>query len=160
VSPGGVTAAPHFFAGLRWYAASRFDLGVTFVAPTLPAVVEDAEGRSTVTLASSYVVGDLLLLPRSSVYGARVGLGVGVFWAHMEGSASPGFDGRGADVFTSVSLLHAGISRALGTSARLWLDATLALTAPRLVVRFANRDVANWGRPAFFGAAGLEFPFL
>ena len=112
------------------------------------------------TLASSYVVGDLLLLPRSSAYGARVGLGVGTFWAHMEGSASPGFHGRGDNVFTSVSLLHAGVSRALGTSARLWLDATLALTAPRLVVRFANRDVASWGRPTFFGAAGLEFPFL
>ena len=41
---------------------------------------------------------------------------------------------------------------------RVWLDATLALTAPRFVVRFGDRDVADWGRPAFFGALRLEFP--
>ena len=160
LSPGGVTAAPHFVASLRWHAASRFDLGVTTIAPIIPAVVDGPEGRSTVTLTSSCLVGDLLLLPRDATYGARAGLGVGLLWTHLEGSSSPGFRGRGEDVFTSLWLVHAGVSRALGTSVRLWLDATLAITAPRLVVRFAGRDVAEWGRPAVLGAAGLELPFL
>ena len=160
VSPGGVTAAPHVLAGLRWHAARRLDLGVTTIAPIVPAVVNGAEGRSTVTLTSSYVVGDLLLLPCDATFSARAGVGVGILWTHLEGSSSPGFRGRSDDVFTSLWVVHAGLSRALGTSVRLWLDATLAFTAPRLVVRFAGHHVAEWGRPALLGAAGLELPFL
>jgi hypothetical protein len=159
-SPGGISAAPHVFASLRWHIAARFDLGVTAIAPTLPAAVAHAEGRATVTLASAAMGSDYLLLPRSSVYGARVGLGTGVLWAHLEGAAAPGFRSRGADVFTSISFVNIGASRALGSMLRVWLDASVALTAQRFVVRFAQHDVADWGRPAFFGALGLEFPVL
>jgi hypothetical protein len=160
LSPGGISAAPHLFASLRWHAAPRFDLGLTAIAPTLPAVVDDAEGRSTVTLAAIAMGGDFLLLERSSVYNARGGVGVGVLWAHLEGAAAPDFRSGRDDVLTSLSFVDIGVSRALGSTMRVWLDATLALTAPRFVVRFGDRDVADWGRPAFFGALRLEFPVL
>jgi hypothetical protein len=122
--------------------------------------VHEAEGRAKVTLSTAALGGDYLLLPRSSVHGARVSLGTGVLWAHLQGSAAPGYGSGSDDVFTSLTFVSIAGSRALGPKVRLWIDATLGVTAPRFVLRFAGRDVASWGRPAVFAALGVEFPLF
>jgi hypothetical protein len=157
-SVGGLAVTPHIDVWMRLRASDSFALTTRLVLPTIPATVEGREGRATVTLAGATVGGDALLLPQEGRFQVRTGAGVGVLWAHMEGTATPTFVGRGDDVVTTLSFLHSGASARLSRSVFVFADATLALASPRPVIVFADRTVAAWGQPATFFTVGLELP--
>lgn len=155
-SPGGLAPTVHMDVWGRFRASKRFVFGPRFVLPTLPATVEEREGRATITLASASMFGDFLIVPEGRPFGAHAGVGFGGVWAHMEGTASQSFVGRGDDVFAAFMFGHAGGSAAIGETVRLWLDASLGLSTPGVGVGFAGRSVAEWGQPALIASAGLQ----
>jgi hypothetical protein len=155
LSPGGLGPTPHVDVAVRWRAAGRFVLGTRVFVPALPAAVDGPEGRASVSLSAASITGDAELLPPGRFF-ARAGVGVGALWAHMDGAAAPSFVGRGDDVFAALSFVHAGAAVAASRDVRFFGDATLAVATPRPVVRFADREVASWGRPAAFFTLGLE----
>ncbi len=160
VSPGGLGATPLLDLWIRLRAAARFAVAFRLLAPTLPASVEAVEGRSTVTLALPSIAGDALFFRDESALQGHAGVGVGVLWAHMEGTATRQFVGRGDDVLAALAYVHGGATFALGESVRLFADATLAVATPRPVMSFADRPVAAWGQPAAALAIGLELPLF
>ena len=155
LSPGDLGVVPQLDVWARLRAADRFVLGLRLVLPTLPVIVEGTEGRASVTLASASVAGDVLFLDTPKWRG-HAGVGVGAVWAHMEGTASQAFVGRGDDVLAALSYLHGGASYRLGSNVRLFGDLTFGVATPRPVVVFGERTVAAWGQPVGTASLGLE----
>jgi hypothetical protein len=156
LSPGGVPVTAQAALAFRWYPMPRFDLAVMVLAPTVPATVRSTEGSTTAFLSAVGLQGDFLIAERTATFNARVGAGVGLLWSHLEGSAVSPFEGRVENVWLPLPFLRAGASRALGSTVRLWLDVGVAITPSRLVIHFAGREVANFGRPMVFSTLALE----
>ena len=156
VSPGGLGVTPHVDLWARARIAEPFEGGLRLLAPTIPAVVDAREGRSTITLSSAALAADAVLLPAASALRVRTGVGVGVLWVHMEGTGAQAFVGRGDDVVSAFTFVHVAPTIALGPSLRLFADATVGLADPRPVVVFAERKVAGWGQPAILTTLGIE----
>lgn len=62
------------------------------------------------------------------------------------------------DTFVAWPFAQAHMGYALGTTA-VFLDARLGPVVPEPVIRFADREVVRWGRPATLITMGSEIAF-
>lgn len=146
-SPGGVDAFATFDVALRWHAWEYVTVAAGFAAPLGTPVVAAAEGSAEVQPWRAYL--DLRWLPLAGRgwFQPDLGLGLGAAFVRMTGTAEPGFVGTDDLVSTFAASLVAGLEyRALDWLA-LRLDAWVGSTLPGVGVRFADRRVAEWGRP-------------
>jgi hypothetical protein len=160
LSPGGIGVTPQLDVWLRVRATAHFTLALRILAPTFPAAIDAPEGRSTVTLGATSLGGDVLFGRTAAALRGHAGVGVGLLWTHLEGTAAQPFAGRSDDLFSALSYLHGGATYALGESVRIFADGTVGVATPRPVVRFADRAVASWGQPAVALALGVELPLF
>lgn len=159
-SPDGLAPTVHLELGVRWRSRGPLGAAIELLAPTAPVYVETAAGRASFRLQTATVRLEGFITDRQSPWLVWTHGAFGVAWAHMEGaSVSPGFVPQGDDVVTALGLIGAGLGRTLGPRARLFLEASLGLSLPRIVMRFADQDVGAWGRPLVLVSTGLEVTF-
>ena len=123
----------------------------------LPDTITAPEGNASVRVFIATLGADLQFVDD------RLRLGVGPAFllgmVDMEGTARGNYSGRGERVLTTGATLHGMSSLELVGPLHLRADAEIGLAMPRVVVRFAGRDVASWGRPYVLCTLGLGLLF-
>jgi hypothetical protein len=126
------------------------------VAPLSSISIEEPEGQANVLWSTLLVDANVPLLRPDGAWGLRVGLGVGVSWLHVEATAAPPYASASDDLFVAWPHGHLAASWAPVEQLRLVLAARVGATTPRPVVRFAGRDVLQFGRPLALITFGPE----
>jgi hypothetical protein len=76
------------------------------------------------------------------------------------GAAEAGYAERSETIFGAGPVLRASAAARLTDWYLLRLELLAAITTPRAVLRFADREVATWGRPFLQLTLGAEFGLL
>jgi hypothetical protein len=157
ISAGGLGLALDVFASVRYQPAQRWSVALLALVPILGDRVHADEGSARVSTMLAGAGADLLLQSGRLELGLRAGAGAA--FTFMRGDAREGF--RSVNQTVVVAALFAGPSLHLhlGAGFRLALRAFGGLTLPRVAVRFADRDIAHWGRPFGVATLGVEYAF-
>ena len=78
----------------------------------------------------------------------------------MTGSAEPPLLDRTEQMFVVVPSLRAGVALKLSKRLAFRSDGLVGASVPRAAIRFADREVADWGRPLLSLSLGLEASLL
>jgi hypothetical protein len=151
VTGGGLGMMPELELELRalpvrWLSTSAFGK-LTPVA----AEVTAPEGDAKVRLLSVGVAIDGYPMPASSP-SVKLGVAAEVVNAYMSGRAVPPYGGQDDSVLVAAAMARAGVAWRLGARAQVDLTGFIGACSPRIGVRFAGRNVADFGQP-FFGAS-------
>ncbi|MEM1029911.1 MAG: hypothetical protein AAF928_20295 [Myxococcota bacterium] len=157
LSPGGVGPVGHLHLAVAGRPHPRLALEAFATTPLFPTVVAGPEGQADVSVG--HLGGSVAARATASgPVDLRLGAGVAVTWLRVEGSAAPPFAATDENTFVAwpfVAVHAAYVPPPLG----VFLDVRLGPVAPEPVVRFAEREVVRWGRPAVVAAAGTEIAF-
>lgn len=159
-SPGGLSPAFAVGAGVDWAATSRLSLGVVALAPMAPATIEEVEGAADMFPWFVGARAQLSFLEASSRVRLLAACSLGALMMEMRGAARPPYRSDAEWVTTFMARFSGGVLVRLAPRICLYTTAMVGITAPRLLVSFADRIVADWGRPLLGGAVGLEVGFL
>jgi hypothetical protein len=158
-SPGGLGTSAEVLAELRLDALPWFDVAAFGAFDPAPAQIASAEG---VASARHAIVGGAAEV-RRRVVGATVSVGVGgvvaLFWLKGEAPA-PGYGGQSVSIATAGPLLRVCASLDVTPALRVRGEIGGGVTVPHAVVRFAGRQVADWGQPFGLITLGLELGLL
>lgn len=151
ITGGGLGVMPELELELRalpvrWLSTSAFGK-LTPVA----AEVTAPEGEAKVRLLSVGVAIDGYPMPASSP-SVKLGLAAEVVNAYMAGRATAPYGGQDDSVLVAAAMARAGVAWRLGARAQVELTGFIGACSPRIGVRFAGRNVADFGQP-FFGAS-------
>ncbi|HEY6079969.1 MAG TPA: hypothetical protein VIW29_14245, partial [Polyangiaceae bacterium] len=119
------------------------------------AEVSDAEGEARVRLLSVGVVFDAY--PVDGKVSFKVGLGVQLVNASMTGQAEPPWAGQDDSVLVAAGVARTGVALRLSGRVRAELSAFAGVCSPRIAVRVAGRNVADFGQPFIGGSLGLAW---
>jgi hypothetical protein len=158
-SPGGLGPSVELFGELRLQLRSWFDVGAFGAFSPVAAQVTAAEGIARSRHAILGVAADVG--GRFGVATASLGAGgvIALFWLSGDAPA-PGYAGQNASVTTAGPLVRACGSLDVTPSLRLRSELAAGVTMPHAVIRFAGRQVADWGQPFVLLTLGLELGFL
>lgn len=157
VSPGGVRPLGQLQLGITGLPHPRVALEGFVIAPLFPAALQGPEGLAELT------VGHVGASISGRATGAgpidfRLGAGAALTWLHIEGSAAEPFVASNEDTFVAWPFAQAHLGYVLGSTAA-FIDARLGPVVPEPVIRFAEREVVRWGRPAVVVTMGSEIGF-
>jgi hypothetical protein len=154
-SPGGFGATGHVAMSFQWWVTPRWTLSVDGLATPEPAKLRGPEGVASVAWYAAGIAGAVYLTDPAAAIRLRAGAGVWLGIMSISGvTASPYFTRR---VETISAIPHLDVAPQLALSSRLSLGlaASLGVQAPSTGVQFAQRRVADWGRPVVLGAVTL-----
>jgi hypothetical protein len=154
-SPGGVGPSMGGWAALRVDLGRLASLSLLGLVPLTQPRVDGAEGTARIR---TFLIGAAvdLRMTRPS-WEVRGGAGLARSVTAMTGDTAQAGYGNFDDTAASFSpfarsSLHVAISERLYACAGMMVG----VTAPRVVIRFGDRDAATWGRPWVLGTLGLE----
>jgi hypothetical protein len=153
-SSGGLGITPDAELELRVFPASWLSTSAFGRVSLLPAKVTAPEGHTDVRLFAGGVLIDAY--PIRTDWRLRLGLGVMLVSAHMQGHADAPFQGGDDSVLVPAAIFEAGASFRVAPRVAAELRGFVGACTPRVGVRFAGRDVARFGQPlvgATFGVA-------
>jgi hypothetical protein len=158
-SPGGLGASGEVLGELRLEPLPWFDVAAFGAFTPAVAHVSGAEGVASARHALVGAVADA----RARIGGLTASIGAGgvvaTFW--MTGEAvSQGYAAQSASTVTAGPLLRVSGSLDVTPALRLRAEVGGGVTMPHAVVRFAGRQVADWGQPFGLVTLGLELGFL
>jgi hypothetical protein len=157
-SSGGVGAAAHLDTSLAWAATSHFSFAADAVLTPAATKLRGQEGEASV---SWYLAGlSLRLQPTvpGSLVRFRSGAGVWLAVMNLGGQAAATYASTPSQFVAAIPHLDLGLR--LGMTDRLGLAFGVSggVSAPGASIRFANRQVATWGRPLGLASLALEVP--
>jgi hypothetical protein len=159
-SPGALSAGWAASLGARWMAADHFALGIIAMFPISNAHVAASEGSTAVSMTMAGASLDWLPLPPSQRWQPQVGVALSGALLGMTGSAEPPLLDRTEQLFVVVPSLRAGLAVKVSRRLALRSDGLLGVSMPRAAIRFAGREVTDWGRPLFGLSLGFEASLL
>jgi hypothetical protein len=145
LSPGGLDPGIVGSPGVR-LELGRWSFSAFAVLPITRAEISGSEGRARV---ATWLFGTATEIEwaRSTVFGARSGLGLGASAITMSGEPAAGYRGVDDSVFALAGFLRSSITLALGPSFRVGPLALVGATLPGARVAFGDREAARWGQP-------------
>ena len=143
-------------AGLTWMATSRFGVEGSVLVPLVPARVSTAEGHAELAVTLCRLGGVVRWGPRSSPVAVRSVAGLALGSLAFEGAAQAPYAGVRDHLWSWSPYLGSGLGWQVAPSFGLRADVAVGVDASHTVVRFAGREVADWGRPWLAGSAALE----
>jgi hypothetical protein len=146
---GGLGAMPEAGLELRAFPVAWLSTSATLKLAPLAVTVRGSEGRADVTLVSSGIFIDAH--PMSGERELSFGAGALLVNASMSGSAPAPLTGTNDSVLVPAAVLRAAAQLRQGKRWLLELQLFAGFCAPRIGVRFAGREVAEFGQP-FYGA--------
>jgi hypothetical protein len=159
---GGVgvgVSAPAGFArvGLHFEPVRFLSVALSGAWQPLTHDLHEPEGSASVRIAYLTLGADLLLERDPLSFG--LGPAFALVLVDMEGSAGGNYRGVHDPVWTVGPLAHAMLAYRLLGPLHLRVDGELGVTFPRVAVRFAGRDAAEWGQPFALGTVGADLKF-
>lgn len=153
-SAGGFPATAHVMVGLRAEPIESWSAGVFAGVPLGDHALSVPQGSASMSLLMLGAAVEYFLVDEAWRLG--VGSGGGIVLARVEGRAEPPFAGRSDSLTSSVWFGTVGLHRRIieGVSARA--EVLVGMAAPRLALRAAGEELAQWGRPFGIVSVGLE----
>jgi hypothetical protein len=155
ISPGGVGATGHAFVGLRWRTTARFGLGLLTAVPVTSASVSAAEGSADVRPWLFGLDAAVWFFDPTSDWQVAAAAGMGVAHLAIEGTPTPPLLGQSDATTAALPFARLSLDRNLGRRFRVGLHALVGIAAPRPVIQFDGRGVADWGRPLVLSTVDL-----
>jgi hypothetical protein len=159
LSPGGVDPSWQILLKARYLITPRWGAELFALLPTLPSTIEQPEGSADISIFFVGAALTLDLVPLSSPWTARAGLGVGGAALRMVGSATASYVGRTDNVIVTIPYTRLDLLYDIASDVRFGASIWAGVALPRATVTFADRQVASWGRPAGAATALLEVDF-
>jgi hypothetical protein len=157
-STGGLGAAAHLDTSLAWAANPQFSLVADAMLTPAATKLHGPEGEATVNW---YLAGLSLRFHATgpgSLLRFRSGAGVWLAVMSLGGQAAATYVSTPSQFTAAIPHLDLGLR--LGVTNRLGLAFGVSggVSAPGASIRFANRQVATWGRPLWLASLSLEVP--
>lgn len=154
-SAGGLGASGEILAEVRLEPRPWFDISAFGVFAPVPVQVEGPEGVASVHHGLAGAAADA----QTRLAGAHLsaGLGAAVALFSLKGQPASGYAAESASIVTAGPVLRSCASIDVTTRLRLRAELLGGITAPHAVIRFAGREVADWGRPFGLLTLGLEW---
>jgi hypothetical protein len=159
VSPGGLGPAAEILGEVRFEPQPWLGIGVFGVVAPVASQVQGAEGVASVRDGMLGAAGDAQQRVGAMTLSAGLGAIVAMFFLNGRAPA-PGYGAENASIVTTGPVLRSCAAIDITRSWRLRAELLGGLTFPRAVVRFAGREVADWGRPVGLLTLGLEWGAL
>lgn len=158
-SPGGLGPSAELLGELRLQLGSWLDVGAFGAFSPVAAQITAAEGIARSRHAILGLAADVDA--RLGVATLSLGAGgvIALFWLNGDAPAS-GYAGQSASIATAGPLVRACGALDVTPSLRLRTELATGVTMPHAVIRFAGRQVADWGQPFVLLTLGLELGFL
>jgi hypothetical protein len=159
LSTGGLGPSADLLGELRLELSPSFD--VAALGTFSPAAVQltGAEGVASARHAMAGVVADVRARLGVATMSAGAGGVLVFFWVKGDAPAS-GYAGQMATTVTAGPLARACASLDVTTAFRVRLEIAAGVSVPQTVIRFAGRQVADWGQPFGLLTLGLEYGAL
>jgi hypothetical protein len=159
-SPGGLGPAGEILGEVRFEPQPWLDISAFGVFSPVPAMLNGPpEGVASSRHAIVGSAADAQL--RLGGANAAVGLGGVVAIFSLSGHAlAPGYAGQDASIVTAGPVLRTCASLEITPALRLRTELVGGITVPHAVIRFAGREVADWGNPFGLITLGLEWGTL
>ena len=150
---GGLGVMPDLQLEVRAFPASWLSTSAFGKLSPIAAEVTAREGEAEVRLLAGGVLIDVYPLRRELI----VSLGVGAMLvnASMVGQASAPWGGRKDSVLVPAAMFETGASLRLSPRVNAELRGFIGACSPGVAVRFAGRNVADFGQPFFGASLGL-----
>ncbi len=141
--------------GYRW--TERVASRAFILLPVLPSTLRQTEGSAEIRATVAGLAGDLDLLSPKHMWQPRLSAELAIVQLRTEGRAAPAFVGQEDTVYAAMPIVRAALIGRLTPWMGLSADVLGGMTLPRPYVTFADRRVANWGRPVAGASLGLQF---
>jgi hypothetical protein len=158
----GLLYSPHLRPGAMlqssavWLPAQHFGLAFTALLPMGAARLESAEGAVDVS-ATLYRLGPVVAVSgANSAVSLRMAAGLELDWLRLDGGAYAPHHGATSTRNTWSPFAAATTRFRVARGCYVLAELAAALAFPTTVVRVADREVANWGRPLVTAALGIE----
>jgi hypothetical protein len=148
---GGLGVLPDAQLELRAFPVSYLSTSAFGKWSPIAADVNAREGSAEVRLLSGGVLIDAYPL-RGPEFSANLGVGVMLVSASMTGRAAAPWGGRTDSVLVPAGMFESGVDYRFSPRVSAELRGFVGACSPRVAVRFAGRNVADFGQP-FFGAS-------
>lgn len=159
-SPGGLGYHSQLLASLRLQPRSLFSASVFAALDLRSTTLRESEGAARVHATLTGMVVEVAPLARRHVTTA-LGAGLALAFLRVEGAAAEvGYAARSESIVGAGPVLRASAAAQLASWYLLRLELLAAFTTPRAALRFADREVATWGRPFLQLTLGSEFGLL
>jgi hypothetical protein len=158
-SPGSLSANWEASLEVRWMPGDHVAIGLLGMFPLSSGRLEASEGAAT--LSATLVGATIDWLPSDSRRKLRPQVGVALAGVRlgMNGIAQPPFLDRAEQIFVALPSLRAGLAVELAPRLALRIEGLAGASLPRATIRFAGREVADWGRPLLSLSGGIEASF-
>jgi hypothetical protein len=143
--------------GLHLEPASFVSIALSGTWQPLTHDLHEPEGSASVRIAYLTLGADLVLDHDPLSWG--VGPAFALVLVDMEGSAGGNYRGVRDPVWTMGPLAHTMLAYRVLGPLHLRADAEFGVTFPRVAVRFAGRDAAEWGQPFGLATLGADLKF-
>lgn len=132
------------------------DLSAEFMAlfPVSPAEMKQQEG--TAEISTRWFALSAAWVPVFEFVEPLVGVGLAAVRAEAWGMARAPFVSQRQHLWVLAPMLRTGLAFAVSSTVRFRADASTAFALKSVPVRFGEREIAKWGRPALVVGAGVE----
>ncbi len=155
-SAGGLGAMGHFDLSLRWAATSRVSLALDGTLTPMWTKLREPEGDTNV---ASYMTGASFGFSPSRLTAPvqfRAGAGMWLAVMSLSGRATPRYASSQVELVSVVPHLDVAMLFSLTSRLKLGLDLSGGVSTSRASIRFADREVATWGRPLWLASLLFE----
>ncbi len=133
--------------GLR-FAATR-EIRVRLTGAGLGTNASVHAGAGSAEVQQGVILADVTATPwRSRWLRPFATLGAGLYYAGVEGTPTPPYQGKSSSAFAFAADVGLGVAAALAPSVELALDARVVVTEPALGIRFIDQDAGRLGQPS------------
>lgn len=156
-SPGGLGYHSQLLASLRVQPRSVLSASVFAALDLRSTTLREPEGAARVHTTLTGLVVEVVPLAQRHVTTA-LGAGAALAFLRVEGAAAEaGYVARAETIVGAGPVVRASAAARLANWYLLRVELLAAITTPRAVLRFADREVATWGRPFLLLTLGAEF---
>jgi hypothetical protein len=155
-STGGVGATGHLDLALRFAIVPRLSVAVDGAFTPVRAKLRGPEGDANFAWYLTGVSLSFCASDPAAPVRFRSGVGAWLGWLNLTGQAAAPYVNTRADIVSVIPHLDAGLSFSLTRAVALSAGVSMGISAPAASIRFADREVATWGRPLWIGGLVLE----
>lgn len=152
---GGLPRSIHGQILARAAVAGPFSGELLTAFPIAPAVIEDEQFGSA-EFSSKWFALSALWNPAAGGFSPLLGIGLAAIRVEASGTATSAYASQREHVWVAAPILRAGLGLPLSKTFKMTADFCGAYALKGIPVRFADKQVAAWGRPAILVGAGIQ----
>jgi hypothetical protein len=155
---GGVGIMPELNGSVAWTATPRFSFALDGALTAATTKLRGPEGEADIGWYLAGLSMRFTATNPDAIVRLRSGVGAWVAVMHLDGHAAATYVSTPSTFVSAIPHLDLGLRVAL--TSRLGLAANLSggASIPGTSIRFADRQIATWGRPLWLAGVAVEAP--